>query len=40
VPSVLIPQEQNYLLNPRHAEFGKIRISVAERFAFDSRLKG
>ncbi|WP_058188878.1 RES family NAD+ phosphorylase [Terracidiphilus gabretensis] len=40
VPSVLIPQEHNYLLNPRHAEFGKIRISAPERFAFDSRLKG
>jgi RES domain-containing protein len=40
VPSVLIPQEHNYLLNPQHAEFGKIRISEPERFAFDSRLKG
>jgi RES domain-containing protein len=40
VPSVLIPQEHNYLLNPLHAEFGKIRISGPERFAFDSRLKG
>jgi RES domain-containing protein len=40
VPSVPIPQEHNYLLNPRHAEFGRIRISAAERFAFDSRLKG
>jgi RES domain-containing protein len=27
VPSVLIPQEHNYLLNPCHAEFGTIRIS-------------
>lgn len=40
VPSVLIPQEHNYLLNPKHAEFGKVRVSVPERFAFDSRLKG
>jgi len=40
VPSVLIPEEHNYLLNPQHNEFGKIRISGPERFAFDSRLKG
>jgi RES domain-containing protein len=26
--------------NPQHAEFGRIRISTPERFAFDSRLKG
>jgi RES domain-containing protein len=40
VPSVLIPEERNYLLNPRHVEFGRIRVSGAERFAFDARLKG
>ena len=40
VPSVLIPEEHNYLLNPRHAEFGKVRIAGPERFSFDARLKG
>jgi RES domain-containing protein len=40
VPSVLIPEEHNYLLNPRHAEFGRIRVSGGERFAFDARLTG
>ncbi len=40
VPSVLIPEESNYLLNPRHAEFGKIRISGPVRFGFDGRLRG
>jgi RES domain-containing protein len=40
VPSVLIPEEHNYLLNPRHPEFAKIRISGPEKFVFDSRLKG
>jgi RES domain-containing protein len=40
VPSVLIPEEHNYLLNPRHAEFGQVRISAPEKFAFDPRLKG
>ena len=40
VPSVLIPQEHNYLLNPRHAEFNRVRVSGPEKFAFDARLKG
>ena len=40
VPSVLIPQEHNYLLNPRHVEFERVFVSEPERFAFDSRLKG
>jgi RES domain-containing protein len=39
VPSALIPEEHNYLLNPRHPEFGQIRISAPEKFAFDPRLK-
>jgi len=38
VPSVIIPSEWNYLLNPMHPEFGKLRIGKGERFAFDSRL--
>jgi RES domain-containing protein len=27
VPSVLVPMESNFLLNPRHLDFGKIGIS-------------
>lgn len=38
VPSVIIPNERNYLLNPKHPEFGKIKIGKAEDFAFDPRL--
>jgi len=38
VPSVVIPSERNYLLNPAHAEFGKIRVGKPERFGFDSRM--
>lgn len=38
VPSVIIPGEPNYLLNPAHADFKRIRIGGAEPFSFDPRL--
>lgn len=38
VPSAVLPQEENFLLNPRHAEFRRIRIGAAEELAVDSRL--
>jgi RES domain-containing protein len=38
VPSVLIPEEINFVLNPVHPDFSKIEISPAEAFTFDPRL--
>jgi len=38
VPSVIIPGERNYLINPRHPDFSKLRIDRARDFAFDRRL--
>ena len=38
LPSVIIPGEPNYLLNPAHPDFKKISIAKPERFAFDPRL--
>jgi RES domain-containing protein len=38
VPSVIIPEEFNYLLNPAHPDFKKISIGKPEPFAFDPRL--
>lgn len=38
VPSVLIPEEINYVLNPAHPDFSRIAISAAEPFAFDPRM--
>ena len=38
VPSVLVPGESNYLLNPRHPSFGKLKIGPPEPFEFDPRL--
>lgn len=38
VPSVIIPEEANYLLNPLHPAFSNIRIRRRRKFRFDSRL--
>jgi RES domain-containing protein len=38
VPSTIITVERNFLLNPRHAEAQRIRISSDEAFTFDTRL--
>ncbi len=38
VPSAVIPSEQNYLLNPRHPDFRRIRIQSAIPFEFDPRM--
>lgn len=38
VPSVIVPQERNFLLNPAHPHFGGIRLGRLEAFSFDPRL--
>lgn len=38
VPSVVIPTETNYLLNPLHPAFARIDIGKAEAFVTDLRL--
>lgn len=38
VPSAVIPRERNYLLNPAHADFTRIRFHDPEPFYFDDRL--
>ena len=38
VPSVLVPSENNYLLNPAHPKFGRIVIGKPEKFELDVRL--
>lgn len=38
VPSAVVPQETNYLLNPRHPDVKAIRIGRAEPFRFDPRM--
>ncbi len=38
VPSVVVPGESNYLLNPSHPDFQSIRIGQSQPFPFDARL--
>ena len=38
VPSIIIPEEFNYVLNPAHADFQKITIGKSHDFTFDPRL--
>lgn len=39
VPSVVIPEERNYLLNPAHPDFKRIVISPSKPFHFDPRMR-
>jgi RES domain-containing protein len=38
VPSVIVPQEANYVLNVRHPQFVEIAVGRPESFSFDERL--
>ena len=38
VPSALIPDASNFLINPSHPEFSEVVVGRPERFAFDLRL--
>ena len=38
VPSAIVPSEKNYLLNPGHPDFRKIRAGRAVPFTFDPRM--
>ena len=38
VPSVIIAEENNILINPKHKDFKKIKIKSANHFKFDARL--
>jgi RES domain-containing protein len=37
VPSVLVKNEFNFILNPNHSDFKKIKLTGAEDFIFDPR---
>jgi RES domain-containing protein len=38
IPSAIIPEEENYVLNPAHPDFGKIVVSAPHPFEYDGRL--
>lgn len=37
VPSAVVPGDSNYLINPRHPDFQKIKIIKTEPYEFDER---
>jgi len=37
VPSVIVPAEFNYLINPRHPDFAQLAIGSPQTFPFDPR---
>jgi RES domain-containing protein len=39
VPSSIIEEEVNYLINPQHPDFRKIKLLNTDRFVFDMRIK-
>ena len=39
VPCVLMPEEVNFLLNPLHKDFNKVKIVNMRRISFDRRLE-
>lgn len=38
VPSAIVPGEFNYLLNPLHPDFAKVKVAEPEPYEFDPRL--
>lgn len=38
VPSVVLPEEHNVLLNPQHPDFARLTVDEARPFAFDPRM--
>ncbi len=38
VPSVIVPEEQNVLVNPRHRDIGRLRVNRVRKWLFDPRL--
>ena len=38
VPSAIVPQEHNFLVNPLHAEFKKVKVVKTELLQLDKRL--
>ena len=38
VPSVLVPEERNAILNPNHPELAEVRMRIERDFQYDSRM--
>jgi len=40
VPSAIVPEEMNYLINPRHADSAAVTARKIRRWTYDLRLRG
>jgi RES domain-containing protein len=40
VPSVIIPSEFNFIINPLHEDMKKVKISTVEKLELDGRVAG
>ena len=38
VPSAIVPEETNGVLNPRHPEFSAVRMKIEREFHYDARM--
>lgn len=38
VPSVLLPEEYNVIINPLHPEYGHVQFAIVRPFSFDERM--
>ena len=38
VPSVIVPDEHNYIVNPAHPDFKRVQVGPPEEISIDSRL--
>lgn len=38
VPSVIIPEACNYVINPEHPAYGQVKLEIARDFCFDPRM--
>ncbi len=38
VPSAIVDEENNYIVNPEHNDFKKVKIAAVKKFQFDKRL--
>lgn len=39
VPSAIIPEEKNYLINPNHPDAASVKFTKIRRFSYDARIK-
>jgi hypothetical protein len=39
VPSMIVPEEFNYLVNPLHPDVGEVKVTVIQKWFYDPRIQ-